>query len=315
MDTSGHRSLVVDQAASMLGVSTRTVKRWLDAGTLDGVKIGRRWAITEASVRATLHGSPKVEATPRDSWWALWSYERLVYTQIHVSFSGIYRRADEFLAICSAGPNGASIESGTLGGWLRQNKAIGSRISIVKSVPNGAERIDERTLDELWVLRGEPLTVRDFEIMVMVRAPADIDVRGVYDSPPSVLVARVGASTPDAQKNALKALMLEIFPWMSAKVEVVGDEAKAPPFRSTKSQGDLHLLPSRRASHAPAVLKRAWEADEDYWVGQRRLISLANDPTTVLPKSFTNTKSRCLVNSAVFTPPNLRTLLCIHRVV
>ncbi len=52
--TSGEQYLTPEQIASMLQITERTVYRWLDAGQLRGVKLGRLWRIKPTDYEAFL---------------------------------------------------------------------------------------------------------------------------------------------------------------------------------------------------------------------------------------------------------------------
>ncbi|HEX3664823.1 MAG TPA: helix-turn-helix domain-containing protein [Rhizomicrobium sp.] len=44
--------LTMDQFADELGISTRTIRRWRDAGELHAYKIGHQWRISREDVNA-----------------------------------------------------------------------------------------------------------------------------------------------------------------------------------------------------------------------------------------------------------------------
>jgi len=51
------RLLTPDEAAEIVKVSAKTIREWLKAGTLKGIKTGRLWRIKESELRAFLEGS------------------------------------------------------------------------------------------------------------------------------------------------------------------------------------------------------------------------------------------------------------------
>ena len=48
--------LTVDDVAAKLGVSPRSVRRWFRQGKLRGIRAGKRWLVSPASLEAFLHG-------------------------------------------------------------------------------------------------------------------------------------------------------------------------------------------------------------------------------------------------------------------
>lgn len=49
-------ALTVQQVSERLNMNPRTVQRWLAAGRLPGVRIGRRWRVRAADIDALLEG-------------------------------------------------------------------------------------------------------------------------------------------------------------------------------------------------------------------------------------------------------------------
>lgn len=82
--------------------------------------------------------------------------------------------------------------------------------------------------------------------------------------------------------------------------------------------GDIDLIPSR---HLPIdlsrELKQLCEEDEDFWIDHRTSVLTTTQMAVenILPESFSNRGSRCLVNAAVFPTKNLRTYLTLYRYV
>jgi len=50
------RLLKPEQAAELMVVSARTVKKWLREGKLRGLKVGGMWRLTESEVRRFIYG-------------------------------------------------------------------------------------------------------------------------------------------------------------------------------------------------------------------------------------------------------------------
>jgi len=53
------RLLTPDEAAEIVKVSAKTIREWLKAGTLKGIKTGRLWRIKESELRAFAYGPPQ----------------------------------------------------------------------------------------------------------------------------------------------------------------------------------------------------------------------------------------------------------------
>ena len=51
------------QIADRLGVSERTVRRWLRQGKLRGIRAGRQWLVSPASLETFLHGGDRLTLT------------------------------------------------------------------------------------------------------------------------------------------------------------------------------------------------------------------------------------------------------------
>ncbi|MFQ6675565.1 MAG: helix-turn-helix domain-containing protein [Fidelibacterota bacterium] len=49
----------VEEVARELGLNEKTVRRYLKSGRLEGLKLGRRWLISERAFRDFLHGLKK----------------------------------------------------------------------------------------------------------------------------------------------------------------------------------------------------------------------------------------------------------------
>ena len=59
------RLLTPDQVASKLGVSSRTVRRWLREKKLKGLRAGRQWLVAPKALETFLHGGDERELTLR----------------------------------------------------------------------------------------------------------------------------------------------------------------------------------------------------------------------------------------------------------
>lgn len=82
--------------------------------------------------------------------------------------------------------------------------------------------------------------------------------------------------------------------------------------------GDIDLIPSRRLpNNFSKELKQLYEEDEDFWIDRCMNVLTTTQITVkdILPKTFSNRGSRCLVDAAVFPTKNLRTYLTLYRYV
>jgi len=68
-----------EQAAELMAVSVRTVKKWLREGKLKGLKVGGMWRITEPDVRRFIYGAESdseierhVELPDEEDWRVGW---------------------------------------------------------------------------------------------------------------------------------------------------------------------------------------------------------------------------------------------------
>ena len=51
--------LSADEAAKLLALHPRTVRRLLDSGKLPGTRLGRKWRVSTAAVRRLIEGADK----------------------------------------------------------------------------------------------------------------------------------------------------------------------------------------------------------------------------------------------------------------
>lgn len=222
-----------------------------------------------------------------------------------------------FYAVCPDLESGLLAHDGSpLAHWFNESgRALGAPIQLVTTHPEGAERVPARSLVERIQLHGEPLTVRDLYAALAIQLPQAFPefVLNASAGTATILVPRtLSAVELDRLENAFNGFGFE----MKLTVSVDPTRFVEPrPFRTRiPTNGDISLMPSRHnRSCYPKHLMRIWEEDEDFWVGNRVRIFTEDwrDPARCLPGNFNKQTSRCMVNSAVFAPRNMRTYLCL----
>lgn len=252
-------------------------------------------------------------------WYARCSYERLLLQQPQVRIQGLWLLKDLYYAVCPDLRTAVTIDGKPLGSWFDEScRVVGAPLTLVETVPEGAEAVPTRSAEELAIGCGEPNNTRGVFVDLHLALPPEfpnfnIDWNGTR------AVVRVPRALSSEEESELhrtcERLALPPF-----QVEVVpGVDAQQQPFRFAVGHGDIELIPSRRlGSSVPTSLRELVEADDDYWSTTRMKILASTDfahPNEVLPQGFVPAGLGCLVNASVFPPENIRNYLSLYDTV
>ena len=254
-----------------------------------------------------------------DPHYARWSYERLLLLQPHVRVTGLWKKGRWFYAVCPDLSSGLMVSDGkSLEQWFEhEGRALGSPIRLVALPPEDSTPVPERSADEVAMLMGYPLTVRDVYSQLSLILPRTFPDFDFVSSPPDDYVY-VSRSLGADEEHCLRMAFSRICPGVVMQIVVDTKRCQSQKAfrRSRPGGGDIDLIPARcLPASMGRDLRLAWEDDEDFWVENRKqvLASDLQDPRQVLPASFKDCSSCCLVNAAVFPPKNLRTYITLYR--
>ncbi len=254
-----------------------------------------------------------LDVTP--DWLGRWTYERLRLLQPHVEVLGLYRTGDWHWIVV---PNLQKVvaEDGTpLGEWFAHKcRAVGTPVRLTGEVPQGAELVDERSLDEVVTLVGSFRTERDVLFDLDLELPPSFPAyETARTDEPGVLSLRVARDLLPNEKIVLSQAAHRIGGIIhTLQVEVDSGLNLLPTERFR--EGDIDLFPSRRISGSLSHdLCDLMEADEEYWIDRRADILADPSYSLDLPSAWNKTESRCIVNASASPPLNIRNYLSLYQ--
>jgi hypothetical protein len=256
--------------------------------------------------------------------WARWSYEQLRIGQPHVETAGLWRLGNSYYILCPAlNDNSRASDGRSVVEWFNDHRALTAPVSLVRALPNGAEQVPERTLDDAIRLSGEPLTLWHLVAELSLRLPRTFPLLRVIDgsSPMSVRIV-VSRSLSDPEEVILDSVMVSLQqPFVAYEIELRsptnGEESQAA--ASPASFGGLpEIIPSRLLfGTASNRLRAKYEEDEDFWLANQieLLKSWSVEPESLIPGAEWNrATSRCVLfaHSSTLVLPIINPL-CIFR--
>lgn len=251
--------------------------------------------------------------------WERWSYGRLLISQPHVRVEGLWRSPERHFVVCPNVDRDRATDGRSLREWFdNSGRAITSPIHIVAAVPEGAERVEARSAEELATLSGEPLTVRDVFVALHLALPIEFPNFHVLDDESSGTVICVPRELSNAEQVLLRGAYAQLDLPGAYRLEVRNDfEPSELEFRHAYGQGDIELRPSRRLGRRfSSSLRQLVEEDDDFWSKSRKDLLAADADVRrqdVLPRDFVTSETSCLVDASIFPPTNIRNQLTLYE--
>jgi len=255
-----------------------------------------------------------------DKLYARSGYESLILKQPHIRFEGLWEVGGRYYIVCPSLDSEPKSSSGRpISDWFHNEcRIVGSPVSLVNKIPEGAIKIPERTAVELSLLHGEPLTVFEVYREISNSLPRTFPLLGV-SSPGGNLIIEVSRRLSDEEVGELDIVLsnykIDIEYDIKVKCGAIRCEDKWEVSNPNASANSLDLLPVRSLqSSLPATVASAYEEDEEFWIDNRVSLLSSNDlrREDVLPDAFMKGAS-CLIDATVFDTNNLRAYLPIYR--
>lgn len=260
--------------------------------------------------------SASSESAGRDRYGARFSYETLLLRQPHVPALGLYSKGVWFYVVCPGLEDAVADDGRPIVEWFEANRQLACPIRLVDAIPQDAKPVPHRTLAEVTDLSGEPLTSRDANLMMhqwLGHAFPFLSLKIVPNENSTALVAR---PLTDDERNRLEVAYGRLGLWLPLQIEVTSSVLQGPSPKKRERQGDLHLASSRwLPRNTSRQLRYRLEDDEDFWATARAVLWTEDaHEIEALPAGFRgDAESRCLVDSAVCPPGNLRMYLVLHN--
>jgi hypothetical protein len=238
------------------------------------------------------------------------SYERFIISQPQIQIEGLWCTENQFYILCPELEEGTtSFDGEPIQEWFRGNKIIGAPVILVNEIQEGAVRVSDRTAEDIANLKGELRTDRDvYTELAMVLPKTFPDF--VLTSDPNAVTVKVPRALDAEEAAGLESALQSM--GLPLKPRVVVDAGlfnARRPFRSKYGQGDIDLIPSKRFPDTISRgLRQKFEQDEDEWIANRPRIFGGDltSPESILSDEFRTSDSRCLVDTSVFPPSNIR---------
>lgn len=258
-----------------------------------------------------------------DGYYARRSYDNIVLQQPHIVFNGLWLLNEQFYIHCpqSSDPELTAISGKKLTDWIKEYKIIGVPPTIlVATVPKGAVEIPHRTIEDIALSKSEPLTILDYERLLLLQLPHDFPFFKI-DSEPPKLIYTVERILSDEEQTLLDIAHDTLNTILEPVFRVDENVSRKSPFDSLSPilGHSLHLLNSRYVSiqqkNAGKSIKKLCEEDEDFWFDTKVEIFTKNiqTPFDFVPPDFLSNQSACFIDASVYNPQNIRSYLTLFQ--
>lgn len=251
-----------------------------------------------------------------DYYSSCWSYDRLRTLQPHVETQGLWFYNDIYYIKCSdlsvipLNEEKLNLEDY----FARKVRAMGTLIKLVELVPEGAERIADRSLQEVVQVVGTLLNQNDFDDQLALHIPPNFPPYRFGFEQGKGWILEVESEISDIEYQSFLSSLTKL----SAKPKNIIVEVKNDvTYKHQKRKTGLDLIPSRRSylSITPE-LKRLWEIDEQLWVDQSvPVLSSNNFNESLLPRAWNKKGASCLLDLSISTSHDIRNYLTMYRII
>ncbi|WP_188453384.1 hypothetical protein [Virgibacillus oceani] len=245
--------------------------------------------------------------------YARYSYERLQLQQPHLKTDGIYKKGYEYYIKCknlNVEPLNEP-ESSIVEVFNKQIKILGCKITLVTNLPDGAINLDNRTMEEVLQLSGNPFNVIDFNKQLSLLLPKTFPRLWLsFNHGPQGWDVEVEKDLNQSELEVLKdkvsllcGYKAEINCYLASNIE---EKFKR------KHQDPLSLTVSKHSTfnYSKALMEK-WEEDEQLWSDNKRDLYLsgqANGWEFDKPQD-----SSCLINGKFGEAHNIRNYLTLFN--
>lgn len=261
--------------------------------------------------------SPANDDVSADRHYARFAYESLLLRQPHVHLDGLWESSGRFVIVCP-GLNSQLIskEGRPISDWFnRECRPITCPIELATKAPVNAKRISERTNEELVLMHGEPLTLRDVLHELEMWLPPDFPQYAsrqhnltLYMSFNRDLTEEEEVVLDIACENQKLPITVEV-----EKSEVIRTDANN--HNTLKNKLDDHYLKTARtvSNVLPKSVVDALIDDEEHWLDNRmKVFSPECDLNAKRLSNFEGT-SACFVNAMTVPHKNIRIYLPLYE--
>lgn len=258
-----------------------------------------------------------------DEYYARKSYDTIALQQPHIHFTGLFYLNDQYLILCDSAVDTLLTTKGEpLLKWIGRHKIIGTPpLQLVNFLPSNAIKVPSRTIEEIALSVGEPLTLSDIERLLLFQLPHDFPFFTLKSIPPKLIFTFERRLTEE-ENNLLFLAHDSLQDTLEPEVIVNEKLPKNSPYLSINRRllgHTLELLNSRYISfHHPGssqIIKTSVEEDEDFWVdtNHRLFCTNLNDPTSLIYPEFNSPESACFIDASVQKPGNIRAYLTLFQ--
>lgn len=242
---------------------------------------------------------------------ALWSYDCFRFEQLHVREKGLYKIGDSYYILCPEITAATLAKDNTLlDKWFYKNRVAICDIQLVSVLPERAVRVKELAPVQRASSAGSPRTVRQLYCDLALELPPDFPEFALHN-PERDLVIVTSKELSSVDQSRLK----DSYERMKVPIpyQLAVDPNLTMGVSHTRSQGDIDLLPARKAKAMgfSKKLQHLMREDEEYWLEMRGKYHTTQKID--LPKGFGLHESRCLINGATSAPHDIRNYLSLYQ--
>lgn len=251
-----------------------------------------------------------------DYYSSRWSYDRLRTTQPHVETQGLWFYNDIYyikctdLSVMPLNEEMLSLEDY----FVKKVKAMGTQMKLVEQVPEGAERIDDRSLQEVVQVVGTLLNQNDFDDQLALLIPPSFPPYRFGFEQGKGWILEVEKTISDSEYQSFLSSLTKLF---AKPKNIIVEVNKNVSAKHQKIMTGLDLVPSRRSSFSVTPeLKKLWENDEQLWVDQSVSVLSSNDfNESLLPRNWHKNGASCLLDLSISTSHDIRNYLTMYRTI
>jgi len=241
------------------------------------------------------------------------SYEKVRVLQPQLQVNGLYKKGLEYFIVCDSldvevfGESTASIVEF----FNNKIRVAGSSVQLVTHIPEGAVQVkEERTIEEMITLAGEPLTSIELNKQISLLLPRDFPKIWIKFNGEFERWDVYSERTLNQTEKEIVIKKLEIILNSKVQVEFFVD-TNIQRYFPNKTHDPLSILVSKHSTHNfSKALMNKWEEDEQLWSdNKQKLFTTSEEDEGVNEDRIPS--SSCLINGQSGDPHNIRNYLTL----
>ncbi|MBL3848402.1 hypothetical protein PDJ85_22320 [Bacillus cereus group sp. TH260-2LC] len=253
-----------------------------------------------------------------NDFYSRWSYDEFRIKQPHVKTDGLWEKDNFYFIKCKDSTIKPlnDIELTLEEHFNKKIKAAGAPVRLVEVVPEGAIRVQDRSLEEIVQLTGVPLNQNQFDTQLSILLPSDFPTYKFYFQQGVGWCLEVERKLTSEEKQIFHSSLQTLQGYSNtSNLKIIEKKIDESTIQKGKSNEKLEILSLRSFQlNSTSRLKKLWELDEELWIDHRMPVLTKDEISEEnLPTKWNHMKSSCLIDTSVFEAHDIRNYLTMYQ--